>query len=296
MHSYSAIVLALSAAAAAAPLAARSNVCGVAPSASSTSKAPLETFTNAQTAEQCYADCAANASCKSFLFGLVDGTIKCELFDVPAAQIPKQDSSNLVAFDKACTSIPDVKPTTANPQGLAEGSTNTQASNTNEKANAQQKTDTTATQKAATKITQNTVAKVSQKAAPKASQKAAPKASQIAAPKASQIAAPKASQKAEAKTTKETEQKKTSTSTSAKTCGAAPAGSGNVEPFNTPANINSLEACIAACKKNTSCKSVEFGKLTAKGANVCRFFSVAAAQIPKATAGQSFQVSDIACA
>ncbi|KAK7187678.1 hypothetical protein DPSP01_004514 [Paraphaeosphaeria sporulosa] len=280
MHSYSAIVLALSAAAAAAPLAARSNVCGVAPSASSTSKAPLETFTNAQTAEQCYADCAANASCKSFLFGLVDGTI----------------NSNLVAFDKACTSIPDVKPTTANPQGLAEGSTNTQASNTNEKANAQQKTDTTATQKAATKITQNTVAKVSQKAAPKASQKAAPKASQIAAPKASQIAAPKASQKAEAKTTKETEQKKTSTSTSAKTCGAAPAGSGNVEPFNTPANINSLEACIAACKKNTSCKSVEFGKLTAKGANVCRFFSVAAAQIPKATAGQSFQVSDIACA
>jgi hypothetical protein len=42
--------------------------------------------------------------------------------------------------------------------------------------------------------------------------------------------------------------------------------------------------------------SVEFGKLTTEGANVCHFFSVEAAQIPKATTGQSFQVSDVACA
>jgi hypothetical protein len=201
MPSYSTIVLALSAVAAAAPLAAR-DVCGVAPSASSTSKTPIETFADAQTAEQCYTDCTANDSCKSFLFGLVDGTIKCQLFDVPAAQIPKQDSSNLVAFDKACSAIPNVKPTTANPKGLATGASDNSKTNS-EASNSNSKTNTNTEQQEKTEKQQKT------------------------------------------------EKKQTKRST----CGATPAGSGNTQPFNTPANINSLQACVAACKQNRSCKS-----------------------------------------
>jgi hypothetical protein len=57
---------------------------------------------------------------------MVDNTIKCMLFSIAASQVPSQGSSNLVAFDKACTSVPAVKPTTANPTGA-----NTSNSNTN---------------------------------------------------------------------------------------------------------------------------------------------------------------------
>ncbi|KAF2675905.1 hypothetical protein K458DRAFT_323450 [Lentithecium fluviatile CBS 122367] len=212
-------------------------MCGVAPTATG-SQTPISTFTNAKTAQECLSDCNSNASCQSFIFGMVDSTIKCELFSVPAAQVPTQSSANLVVYDKACSSIPAVQPTTANPQGLANGA----AQNQNGGQTSQSGGQTSSSQP--TQGQQGANQKQNKRA----------------------------------------------------TCGAAPSGSGTAQPIDTPANIASLDACIAACKANASCKSVEFGKLTANGPDVCRFFDVPAAQVPKATDGQSFQVSDVGCA
>lgn len=239
MPSYSIIVLTLSAAAAAAPLAARSNICGIEPSVSvSSSKAPLQTYTNANTAEECHAKCGANNSCKSFIFGLVDNAIKCDLFDCIASQIPVQESANLVAFDKGCSSIPDIKPTTSNPQGLAISKSETSyKSNTSDNSKSEQKTEPTSN-------TDKSTTNVSQK--------------QAVAAKDTQ----KATQKTESNTSKsqQSESKKTTTATSTtiklQKCAAAPVGtSTDIEPFNTPSNIASLDACVAACKKNSSCNS-----------------------------------------
>ncbi|KAE9373321.1 hypothetical protein N431DRAFT_338174 [Stipitochalara longipes BDJ] len=47
---------------------------------------------------------------------------ECMLYSVAASAIPTQTSTNLVAYDKACASVPTVIPTTTNPQGLATGS------------------------------------------------------------------------------------------------------------------------------------------------------------------------------
>lgn len=165
------------------------DVCGTVPSVTG-SQTPLETFTDALTAQACAADCDANPSCQSFLFGMVNGVVKCELFSVPAAQIPAQASANLVAYDKACTSIPAVKPTTANPKGLAIGTTDSQGQTGSGNTIEQQQGQTQGSQKQSKRDT----------------------------------------------------------------CGAAPTGSGSAQPLNTPANIDSLAACIAACKANPTCK------------------------------------------
>jgi hypothetical protein len=68
------------------------------------------------TAAACAAKCKGNPACLSFLFGLVDGVDKCILYSVPSASVPPH--TNLVAYDIACTSIPSVVPTVANPGGL----------------------------------------------------------------------------------------------------------------------------------------------------------------------------------
>lgn len=100
--------------------------CGSAP-AGSGSQNPLSQPSGIQTAQACQTSCNSNTQCQSFVFGMVDNTIKCMLFSVAASQVPSQGSANLVAFDKACTSVPAVKPTTANPTGANTGSN----SNTN---------------------------------------------------------------------------------------------------------------------------------------------------------------------
>jgi len=53
---------------------------------------------------------------------MVNNVDECMLYAVAASAIPTQASPNLVCYDKACTSVPTVVPTTANPQGLATGS------------------------------------------------------------------------------------------------------------------------------------------------------------------------------
>ena len=122
MHSFTTALIAASAFSAAvsgSPLQARAT-CGSAP-AGSGSQQPLSQPTGINTAQACQAQCNANGSCQSFVFGMVDNAVKCMLFSVPAASVPKQ-ATNLVAFDKACTSVPAVVPTTANPTGVAQGS------------------------------------------------------------------------------------------------------------------------------------------------------------------------------
>ncbi|KFY04696.1 hypothetical protein V491_09279 [Pseudogymnoascus sp. VKM F-3775] len=100
--------------ASAGPIAAR-QVCGAAPSGT-VAQTPLLQPTGITTASDCATKCKGNPECLSFLFGLVDGEDKCILYSVPASSLPPQ--TNLVAYDIACTSIPSVVPTAANPGGL----------------------------------------------------------------------------------------------------------------------------------------------------------------------------------
>ncbi|KAF2794622.1 hypothetical protein K505DRAFT_241801 [Melanomma pulvis-pyrius CBS 109.77] len=95
----------------------RAQMCGTAPSASG-SQAPISSPT-AATADACMKLCNANSNCLSFAFGLPANakTPTCELFAVAGAQVPSQQA-NLVVFDKACSDVPTVAPTTANPVGL----------------------------------------------------------------------------------------------------------------------------------------------------------------------------------
>jgi hypothetical protein len=98
-------------------LSARDQVCGKAPSGSNTQQAVLSQPSGPQNAAACLSDCEANSSCLSFLFGMVDNDIKCLLYPCAASAIPTQSSANLIAYDKACASVPTVTPTAENPTG-----------------------------------------------------------------------------------------------------------------------------------------------------------------------------------
>lgn len=100
--------------------AAAPNTCGATPAGAGNAPV-LQQPSGIQTAEACRAACNANPSCKSLLFGLVDSAIQCQLFGVEASAIPRQESANLLAYDKACASVPTVKPTADNPTGRDAG-------------------------------------------------------------------------------------------------------------------------------------------------------------------------------
>jgi hypothetical protein len=117
--------------------------CGTSP-AGTGSATPISQPTNIQTAQACQTLCTANTDCQSFVFGMVDTTIKCLLFSSPASQVPSQGSTNLIAFDKACTSVPTVKPTTADPTGANTSNTNTKGQGGATSPTGQQKRDTCA--------------------------------------------------------------------------------------------------------------------------------------------------------
>ena len=99
-------------------LSARDQVCGKAPSGSNTQQTVLSQPSGPQNAAACLSDCDANSSCLSFLFGMVDNDIKCLLYPCAASAIPTQSSANLIAYDKACASVPTVTPTAENPTGV----------------------------------------------------------------------------------------------------------------------------------------------------------------------------------
>ncbi|KAI8652167.1 hypothetical protein LRP88_11165 [Fusarium phalaenopsidis] len=102
------------------PLDARSQQCNVAPSAATNAKIKPIAQPSAATADACLDACLSNPACKSFIFGLpanVDVPV-CELFSVPAAQVPSQ-GSELYVFDKACSesAVPNTAPTHTQPRG-----------------------------------------------------------------------------------------------------------------------------------------------------------------------------------
>ncbi|KFY92082.1 hypothetical protein V500_04327 [Pseudogymnoascus sp. VKM F-4518 (FW-2643)] len=81
-------------------------------------------------------------------------------------------------------------------------------------------------------------------------------------------------------------------------CGVAPTGpsNNNVAPISTPVNIDTLPACLAACKVAPSCQSFKFGSTTApNGLRPCRLFDVPASTVPAPVKGQNFVVYDVAC-
>jgi hypothetical protein len=100
------------------------DTCGSSP-AGSGSQTPLSQPSGITTASACQAQCEANASCQSFVFGMVSNADQCILYSVAAASVPTQSSTILVVFDKACTSVPAVVPTSSNPTGANTGSTST---------------------------------------------------------------------------------------------------------------------------------------------------------------------------
>jgi hypothetical protein len=111
----------------ASPVLLRGQMCDVAPAATPASPpAPLSS-PGATTASGCQQQCEADNSCQSFVFGLPPSATapECILFAVPASQVPSQ-GTNLNVFDKACaaSTVPTQAPTSAHPQGPANGSSN----------------------------------------------------------------------------------------------------------------------------------------------------------------------------
>ena len=100
-------------------LSARDQICGKAPSGSNTQQPVLSQPSGLQNAAACQSDCDANSACLSFLFGLVDNNIKCLLYACAASAIPPPSSPDLIAYDKACPSVPTVTPTPQNPTGVS---------------------------------------------------------------------------------------------------------------------------------------------------------------------------------
>ncbi|KAF1930766.1 uncharacterized protein M421DRAFT_418246 [Didymella exigua CBS 183.55] len=101
----------------ASPLMVRDNVCGTTPAGSNANNQPISQPSGIQTSAACQAQCEADNSCQSFTFGMIDNTIQCKLYSCAASAVPSQSSANLVVYDKACTAVPSVVPTSSNPTG-----------------------------------------------------------------------------------------------------------------------------------------------------------------------------------
>ncbi|KAH7084622.1 hypothetical protein BKA63DRAFT_497913, partial [Paraphoma chrysanthemicola] len=270
MHSFTTVVVAsaLLSAVSGSPLYLRANTCGSTPAGSNSNSQPIQQPTGIQTAAACQAKCNAASNCQSFSFGLVDNTIKCELFSVPAASIPKQSSANLVVYDKACAAVPSVVPTSSNPTGKAQNNnqqqsssenTQNQSGNGNTQPSVQQRTTT---DNNAQSNQQPEPAKVSK----------APTNAQQPTPTPTPAKQPQQDQPQD-----QTQQTQKQTSSSANTCGSKPAASTTNQPIAQP-SVTSIDACKAQCQADGNCKSFTFG--TVNDAKVCKLFSVSAAQVP----------------
>ncbi|KAF5536081.1 hypothetical protein FMEXI_10518 [Fusarium mexicanum] len=102
--------------------AARDLVCNTAPTGASNSKIQPFATPSAQTAEKCQDACDAQASCKSFLFGLPADASEpvCKLYSVDPSKIPRRDDE-LYVFAKGCSAanVPTTTPTHDEPRGQA---------------------------------------------------------------------------------------------------------------------------------------------------------------------------------
>jgi len=317
MHSFTSIVAAsaLIAGVSASPfkLAARAT-CGSAP-AGSGSQTPLSQPTGITTASACQAQCDANASCLSFVFGMVNNVDECMLYAVAASAIPTQASPNLVCYDKACTGVPAVVPTTSNPTGANTGTTKGGNSKRDTCGSApagsgsqtplSQPTGITTASACQAQCDANTaclsfvfgmVNNVDECMLYSVAASAIPTQ---ASPNLVCYDKACTSVPTVVPTTANPQGLATGSSSSGSTgntCGAAPTGAANsADPISTPSNIDSAAACKTQCQADSSCKSFEFGTITSGGTPVCRLFSVAAASVPAPTSGQSLVVYDVGC-
>ncbi|KAF4635522.1 hypothetical protein G7Y89_g2578 [Cudoniella acicularis] len=335
MQSFATIIAAsaLFAGVSASPLKVRST-CGSAP-AGSGSEAPISQPTGITTAAACQAQCEANTSCQSFVFGMVNNADECMLYSVPAASVPKQSSTNLIAYDKACTSVPSVVPTASNPTGLNKklavrdtcGSAPTGSGSQTPLSQSTGITTAAACQAqceansgclsfvfgmvnnadecmlysvaAASVPTQTSTNLVAYDKACTSVPSVVPTASN-----------PTGANTGSSSSTTGSTGSSTGSNTGSTgnqggnparlaardTCGSAPVGpSGNASPISTPANIDSAAACQAQCQADSSCESFEYGTLSQGASPTCRLFSVAAASVPAPTSGQSLVVYDVGC-
>ncbi|KAH6708980.1 hypothetical protein DL95DRAFT_484349 [Leptodontidium sp. 2 PMI_412] len=252
MHSFTATILAASAifsAASAGPIVAR-QVCGAAP-AGAVAQTPLSQPSGITTASSCATQCKANTSCKSFLFGLSNGADKCMLFSVAASSVPAQ--TGLVAYDIACTSIPSVVPTTANPGGLASSNSGTTG---NGNGNAGSNAGTAG----------NTNAGTQGGAQPRRRQQQGGATGGAAAGGATSGGATNNNNNGGAVTGQTGANNNGGAATGNQGTHASPmnaAPAGNPNPISTPA-ASSLATCLAACKSNAACVAYTFLSGTCK--------------------------------
>ncbi|KFZ17875.1 hypothetical protein V501_01494 [Pseudogymnoascus sp. VKM F-4519 (FW-2642)] len=296
MHSFTTVLItasALLATVSSSPLQLRST-CGGAPTGNG-SQQPLSQPSGITTAKACQANCTANASCQSFVFGMVNNAVKCILYSVPAASVPKQSSSNLIAYDKSCGSVTAVVPTASNPTGAKTGGklairATCGSAPTGPTGNAKplsQPSDITTAKACQAKCTANascqSVVFGMVNNAVKCILYSVPAASVPKQSSSNLIAYDKSCGSVPAIVP--TASNPTGAKTGGKlairaTCGSAPTGpTGNAKPLSQPSDITTAKACQAKCTANASCQSVVFGMVN--NAVKCILYSVPAASVPK---------------
>lgn len=287
MHFSTAVIAAFAATyVSASPLMVRDNTCGAAPAGSSNNQ-PISQPSDCQTSAACQSKCEADSSCKSFCFGMVDNTIQCKLYSCAAASVPTQSSTNLVVYDKACSAVPSVVPTSSNPTGKkvdnSQSYTSSGSKTSQPKAQQSQQSDSGKTSES--KAQQSKQADNSKTSEPKAQQSSTTY---------STYGTQKSTQKQESNPDAQKEIS-SKTKISANTCGVKPTASTSNKPFATP-SVKSEDACKADCKANSSCKSFTCGQVDSKF--ICKLYTVPAAELPapsNAAEKNAVKAFDVGC-
>ncbi|KAH6675880.1 hypothetical protein B0J14DRAFT_652717 [Halenospora varia] len=249
------------------PIAAR-EVCGAAPTGT-VAQTPLSQPTGITTAAGCATQCKTNSACLSFLFGLVDGVDKCILYSVPASSLPP--STNLVAYDIGCSSIPSVVPTASNPGGLARRQTHAAPVNEVPAGSpapiAEPVVDDLAACLAACEGKPSCIAYTFESGVCK-----------LFGPTNGKRQQPTSGSLNTGSTTPDTGATTTQVGTHAAPVNAQPAGSPS--PIAEPA-VDDLAACLAACKGNPSCIAYTFES------GVCKLFAAPTSKAKRQQQGQA---------
>lgn len=195
---------------------------------------------------------------------MVDNVDKCMLFSVAAASVPKQSSTNLVAFDKACTSVPAVVPTSSNVCSLP----NRRISTDNISAPVQtQGLDLTQALGRPAPTPAQTQEHLLETVAKSSTNERLVELSQLAL---RVLPCP---------------------------CLCLPVSAmlPLVWPHARPMLLANRRCSYYLIFIFSDVDSFEFGKETSQGANICKLFSVAAASVPAPQSGQTFAVYDVEC-
>jgi len=183
------------------------------------------------------------------------------LYSVVAASLPAPTSTNLIAYDKACSSVPTVVPTADNPRGTAPATTAGKASTGSQKAPAKTPRQAQGTHsnpmnaQPAGNPTPLTTPAATDLAACLADCKGNPSCiAYTFANGVCKLFGPTSARRDAAP----------QQGTHAAPMDAAPAG--NPSPIAQPA-VSSLEACLAQCKGNPDCIAYTFSN------NVCKLFA-----------------------